>query len=69
VRSGMAGVSVFLAGSFRRAHPGSSAARSRYGGMSAAVKIFGCRPRDDGATCTGGRRPKTCKGGNRGDRL
>ena len=32
----------------------------------AIVKVFGCRPHDDGATCTGGRRTKTSKGGNRG---
>jgi hypothetical protein len=35
------------------------------GVMTANVEVFGCRPHDDGATCTGGRRPKTCKGGNR----
>ena len=27
--------------------------------MSPHVKVFGCRPHDDGATRTGGRRPKT----------
>ena len=30
------------------------------------VKVFGCRPHDDSATCTVGRRTKTSKGGNRG---
>jgi hypothetical protein len=34
--------------------------------MSAAVKVFGCRPLTDGAARTGGRRRKTSKGGNRG---
>jgi hypothetical protein len=29
------------------------------------VKVFGCRPYDDGAAYCGGRRPKTSKGGNR----
>jgi hypothetical protein len=29
------------------------------------VKVFGCRPNDDGATYCWGRRPKTSKGGNR----
>ena len=33
--------------------------------MSPIVKVFGCRPHDDGATCTGGRRTKTSRGGNR----
>ena len=36
------------------AHPG-----------DANVKVFGCRPHDDAATRSGGRRPKTSKGGNR----
>jgi hypothetical protein len=29
------------------------------------VKVFGCRPHHDAATRSGGRRPKTSKGGNR----
>jgi hypothetical protein len=33
--------------------------------MSALVKVFGCRPLTKGAARTGGRRPKTSKGGNR----
>ena len=36
--------------------------------MTALVKVFGCRPHYDGATCTGGRRTKTSKGGNRAGR-
>jgi hypothetical protein len=32
---------------------------------SDSVKVFGCRPHDGSATYTGGRRPKTCRGGNR----
>jgi hypothetical protein len=36
------------------------------GEKGAPVKVFGCRPHDGGATCTGGRRTKTSKGGNRG---
>jgi len=32
---------------------------------SGIVKGFGCRPRDENAACTGGRRPKASKGGNR----
>ena len=31
------------------------------------VKVFGCRPHDGGAAHTGGRRPQTSKGGNRGE--
>jgi hypothetical protein len=34
--------------------------------MSLIVKVFGCRPRADSAADSGGRRPKTSKGGNRG---
>ena len=34
--------------------------------MSAFVKVFGCRPHDGGAAHTGGWRPQTSKGGNRG---
>ena len=34
--------------------------------MSSVVKVFGCRPHEGGAAYTGGRRPKTSKGGNRG---
>src|SRR5260370_20350017 len=30
------------------------------------VKVCGCRPDGGGAAHTGGRRPQTCKGGNRG---
>ena len=33
---------------------------------SVCVKGFGCRPLTSGAACTGGRRPKASKGGNRG---
>ena len=33
--------------------------------MSAAVKVFGCRPHERVATYCGGRRTKTSKGGNR----
>jgi hypothetical protein len=33
--------------------------------FSQFVKVFGCRPHDDSATCTVGRRTKTSKGGNR----
>src|ERR1700730_10660767 len=33
---------------------------------SAIVKVFGCRPHTSPATHTGGRRPKTSKGRNRG---
>jgi hypothetical protein len=33
---------------------------------SGPVKVFGCRPLTDGAANSGGRRPKTSKGGNRG---
>jgi len=32
---------------------------------SAIVKVFGCRPNDDGAAGSEGRRRKTSKGGNR----
>jgi hypothetical protein len=32
---------------------------------SGFVQVFGCRPHDDVATCSGGRRRKTSKGGNR----
>ena len=32
---------------------------------AAYVKVFGCRPHDEGATYSGCRRPKTSKGGNR----
>ena len=35
-------------------------------GMTASVKVFGCRPHDGGAADTGGRRTQTSKGGNRG---
>jgi len=34
--------------------------------MSPNVKVFGCRPHANGAELSGGRRPKTSKGGNRG---
>jgi hypothetical protein len=34
--------------------------------MSLFVKGFGCRPLTSAAACTGGRRPKASKGGNRG---
>jgi hypothetical protein len=34
--------------------------------MSAFVKVFGCRPHEGGAAHSGGRRPQTSKGGNRG---
>ena len=33
--------------------------------MSPPVKVFGCRPRANGAGDSGGRRPKASKGGNR----
>jgi hypothetical protein len=33
---------------------------------TANVKVFGCRPRANGAALSGGRRTKTSKGGNRG---
>ena len=33
--------------------------------MSAIVKGFGCRPHQESAACTGGRRPKASKAGNR----
>src|SRR5713226_9536704 len=33
---------------------------------SDVVKVYGCRPHDGGAAHTGGRRPQTSKGGNRG---
>src|ERR1700731_2867417 len=36
------------------------------GGMSLFVKVFGCRPCPKDAAYSGGRRPKTSKGGNRG---
>ena len=35
-------------------------------GMAAVVKVCGWRPHDGDAACTGGRRPQTSKGGNRG---
>ncbi len=34
--------------------------------VAARVKVFGCRPHGGGAARTGGRRPQTSKGGNRG---
>jgi hypothetical protein len=37
-----------------------------HGQCDAIVKGFGCRPLTSGAACTGGRRPKASKGGNRG---
>src|SRR5437764_15407474 len=44
---------------------GQSGPKADVSRMTGFVKVFGCRPNDDGAAGSEGRRRKTSKGGNR----